>query len=122
MPVILKLTFADGSDGIWRLPAEIWRRNAKQVTWELVTAKTVTRAELDPLWETADANRGNNVFTGEIETKTLRIAKPEETENRMKDSDLKVMPGSLETYPVAPPKPETKAETKGADAKPAATP
>lgn len=122
MPVILKLSFADGSDGIWRLPAEIWRRNAKQVTWELVTAKTVTRAELDPLWETADANRGNNFFTGEIETKTLRIAKPEETENRMKDSDLKVMPGALETYPAAPPKSDAKPEAKPATTTPAGTP
>ena len=66
----------------------------------------------------ADANRGNNVFTGEIETKTLRISRPEETENRMKDSDLKVMPGSLETFPAAPPKPDA----KSSDAKPAGTP
>ena len=83
-----------------------------------MTAKAVARAELDPLWETADANRGNNVFTGEIETKTLRIARPEEAENRMKDSDLKVMPGSLETFPAAPPK----SDAKASDAKPAGTP
>jgi aminopeptidase N len=109
MPVILKLAFSDGTDRTWRIPAEIWRRNSKQFTWELVTPKTVVRAELDPLWETADADRANNVYAREIEPRTLRIRKPEEIENRMKDSDLKIEPGALTPLPA--PRPGNKPAT-----------
>ncbi len=99
MPVILKLTFSNGSDAIVRIPAEVWRKNARQVTWEYVTDKTLTRAELDPLWETADADRGNNLFTGTIATRTLKIASPPKQDNRMREDDLKVLPDSLQAYP-----------------------
>lgn len=98
MPVILKMDFADGSSETARIPAEVWRYNQKAVTWQFVTPKTLTRAEVDPLWETADADRSNNVYTGQIDPKTLGIETPEETKNRMKDSDVKVQPDSLRTF------------------------
>lgn len=98
MPVILKMDFSDGTSETARIPAEVWRYNQKAVTWQFVTPKTLTRAEVDPLWETADADRSNNVFTGQIDPKTLGIETPEETKNRMKDSDVKVQPDSLRTY------------------------
>ena len=97
MPVILKMDFTDGSSETARIPAEIWRYNPKNVTWQFVTPKTLVRAEVDPLWETADADRSNNVYTGQIDPKTLGIETPEETKNRMKDSDVKVQPDSLRT-------------------------
>lgn len=99
MPVILKLDFADGSTETVRIPAEIWRHDARQVTWQHVTTKTVARAEIDPLWETADADRANNVVAGRIDTRTLEIETPPETINRMKDADVKILPGSLRTQP-----------------------
>jgi len=98
MPVILKMDFSDGSSETARIPAEVWRYNQKAVTWQFVTPKTLTRAEVDPLWETADADRFNNVYTGQIDPKTLGIETPEETKNRMKDSDVKVQPDSLRTF------------------------
>lgn len=98
MPVILKMDFTDGSSETARIPAEVWRYNQKAVTWQFVTPKTLTRAEVDPLWETADADRSNNVYTGQIDPKTLKIDTPEEGKNRMKDSDMKVLPDSLRTY------------------------
>lgn len=98
MPVILKMDFSDGTSETARIPAEVWRYNQKAVTWQFVTPKTLTRAELDPLWETADADRSNNVYTGQIDPKTLGIETPEETKNRMKDSDVKVQPDSLRTF------------------------
>ncbi len=64
MPVILKMDFADGTTETVRIPAEIWRKNSKQVTWQYVSGKELKGAELDPLWETADADRGNNVYDG----------------------------------------------------------
>ncbi len=97
MPVILKMDFADGSSETVRIPAEVWRYNPKAVTWQYVTARTLTRAELDPKWETADADRSNNVYAGRIEPLTLQLESAPETQNRMKDSDLKVTPDSTRT-------------------------
>ncbi|WP_040370377.1 M1 family metallopeptidase [Blastomonas sp. AAP53] len=97
MPVILKMDFTDGTSETARIPAEIWRYNPRNVTWQFVTPKTLTRAEVDPLWETADADRSNNVYTGQIDPRTLKIDTPEEGKNRMKDSDMKVLPDSLRT-------------------------
>ncbi|MBU1375165.1 MAG: M1 family metallopeptidase [Alphaproteobacteria bacterium] len=103
MPVILKMDFADGSTETIRIPAEIWRKNAEQVTWQYVSAKTLKRAELDPLWETADADRDNNIYEGAGVPRVLKLAKPDdESESKLKDNDLKVMPDSLQTYPATP--------------------
>ncbi|MDM7965066.1 M1 family metallopeptidase [Blastomonas fulva] len=102
MPVILKMDFADGSSETARIPAEVWRYNQKNVTWQFVTAKTLVRAEVDPLWETADADRSNNIYAGQVDPRTLKIDTPEEGKNRMKDSDMKVLPDSLRTYDVPP--------------------
>lgn len=103
MPVILKLDFTDGSTETVRIPAEIWRRNSKQVTWQHVSAKTLKRAELDPLWETADADRDNNLFEGAGASKVLKLApsRPED-ENKLKDNELRVLPDSLEPVPATP--------------------
>lgn len=104
MPVILKMDFTDGTSETVRIPAEIWRHNAKQVTWQYVSAKQLKGAELDPLWETADADRGNNVYDGPITRTTFKIAKPPEGGNRMKDANLEVGSDSLATRPSAEPK------------------
>ncbi len=97
MPVILKMDFADGSTETVRIPAEVWRYNPKAVTWQYVTGRTLARAELDPRWETADADRSNNVYAGRIEPLTLELESAPETQNRMKDADLKVTPDSTRT-------------------------
>lgn len=103
MPVILKLDFTDGASETVRIPAEIWRRNSERVTWQYVTTKTLRRAELDPLWETADADRDNNVFEGALTPRTLRVSAPEPvTGDRLRDNDLKVSPDSLQTLPATP--------------------
>ncbi|MBO9502086.1 M1 family metallopeptidase [Brevundimonas sp. A19_0] len=62
MPIILKLTFEDGTSEIVRIPAEIWRFNNQEVSWQYVTDKTLVQTEVDPNWETADADRENNYF------------------------------------------------------------
>ncbi|MBT0669770.1 M1 family metallopeptidase [Novosphingobium profundi] len=98
MPVILKMDFTDGTSHTARIPAEIWRHDSRKVTWQYVTDKTLKSAELDPLWETADADRSNNVYTGAIEPAVLEVETSKDAENRMKDSNVKVLPGSLRTY------------------------
>ncbi len=99
MPIPLKLTFSDGTNEMIRIPAEVWRYNPKAVTWQYVTAKTITGAEVDPLLEIADADRSNNVYRGNIRPVVLEIEDVEDLENRMKDFDVQVKPGSLQTYP-----------------------
>ena len=104
-PVILKLDFVEGPSETIRIPAEIWRKNAKTVTWQYVSPRQIKGAELDPMWETADADRGNNVYAGAITPKTLTFGKFPEGTNRMKDADLKIEPGSLATLPATEKKP-----------------
>jgi len=100
MPVILKLTYADGTDETIRIPAEIWRRNSQQVVWQHASAKTLVSAELDPLWETADADRANNAFPRRIDTGVLPLAPAAPSgANRMRDDNRQVTPDSLRTRP-----------------------
>lgn len=62
MPIIVQMNYADGTDEIIRIPAEIWRFNDKEVSKVFVTNREVTSIELDPFLETADTDRGNNFF------------------------------------------------------------
>ena len=102
MPVILKLNWSDGSDEIVRIPAEVWRRNSRTVTWQHVSSKTLVSAEVDPLWETADANRANNGFPQSIQPSQVPLqAQGPQGANRMRDDDRRVTPDSLRPQPVA---------------------
>lgn len=62
MPVILKFVFEDGTEEDHRIPAEIWRRNNKEVSKVFVTEKIIAHVNLDPYLETADIDRSNNYF------------------------------------------------------------
>jgi aminopeptidase N len=100
MPVILKLDFTDGSTETIRIPAEIWRRNSQEVNWQYVSPKTLKRAEVDPLWETADANRDNNIYEGAGIARTLKVSGPERDEgDKLKDNDLRVTTDGLTPVP-----------------------
>ncbi|CAN5168640.1 M1 family metallopeptidase [soil metagenome] len=95
MPVIVKLTWSDGTDETVRIPAEVWRRNSQSVIWQYVSTKTLASAELDPLWETADSDRTNNYFPRRIDQRSLPLsAAPPAGDNRMRDSDVEVSPDS----------------------------
>ncbi|MDF9800975.1 hypothetical protein OKW21_006238 [Catalinimonas alkaloidigena] len=62
MPVILEWTYEDGSTEIERIPAEIWRYNAEEVTKVFAKDKKVKQIHLDPYRETADTDESNNFF------------------------------------------------------------
>lgn len=62
MPILLELEFVDGSTRRYNIPAEIWRRNAKQVKKLLVLDKELQSVTVDPQWETADVNVDNNYY------------------------------------------------------------
>ena len=62
MPIILKFEFADGTEEIQRIPAEIWRRNNEEVSKVFMFNKTVKQITLDPYLETADTDLDNNYW------------------------------------------------------------
>jgi aminopeptidase N len=101
MPVILKLDFTDGTSETIRIPAEVWRKNSRQVTWQYVTPRTLKSAMVDPSWETADADIANNAFPRAITPLTFKPAADDPENNRMKDMGLQVSPDGLATKPAA---------------------
>ena len=62
MPLIVEFTFKDGSKEVDRIPAEIWRKNEKQVTKVFIKDKEVASIKQDPMRETADIDEKNNVW------------------------------------------------------------
>ncbi|MTI41978.1 M1 family metallopeptidase [Fulvivirga lutimaris] len=62
MPIIVEFTFADGTKTIEKIPAEIWRKNEKEVSKVFYFDKEVTNVVLDPNLETADTDVSDNVF------------------------------------------------------------
>jgi aminopeptidase N len=99
MPVVLKLDFTDGTSETIRIPAEVWRKNSRQVTWQYVTPKTLKGALIDPNWETADADLANNAFPRAITPLTLKASPDDPEANRMKDMGLQVSPDGTATRP-----------------------
>ncbi|UYZ57668.1 M1 family metallopeptidase [Hymenobacter latericus] len=62
MPVIIQMTYNDGTQEIVNIPAEIWRKNNAEVTKVFITEKPVASFTLDPLGQTADTDLSNNGF------------------------------------------------------------
>ena len=67
MPVIIEWSYADGSTEREKLPAEIWRKNEKEVTKVFVKSKEVVGIVIDPNNETADADTGNNQYPNVVQ-------------------------------------------------------
>ena len=66
MPIILQLSYEDGSSENMYIPAEIWRRNSKNVSKLIVSDKVLKSVEVDPNWETADVDIENNYYPRRI--------------------------------------------------------
>jgi pyridoxine/pyridoxamine 5'-phosphate oxidase len=66
MPIILEMTFEDGSTETMHIPAEIWRRTPDAVKKLIVTDKELTQVLVDPKWETADVDVENNYYPRRI--------------------------------------------------------
>jgi hypothetical protein len=68
MPIILELSFADGSKENQYIPAEIWRRTPKAVNKMIITDtdKELVSVTVDPRWETADVDVSNNHYPRQI--------------------------------------------------------
>ncbi len=101
MPIILEFTFADGGTEMVRIPAEVWRYDPDHVTWTYMTDREVVSVELDPLWETADADRTDNYFPPRIEPTRLEVYRSSNSasSNMMGDMDQRVSRDSVRTRP-----------------------
>jgi Peptidase family M1 domain len=75
MPIILHVTFEDGTERVIRLPAEIWRATPDKCSTHFVCEQPVRKIELDPYRETADTNRSNNYFPNQIEPTRFELFK-----------------------------------------------
>jgi len=57
------------------VPAEIWRRNSKNVTKLITRKKRIASIELDPHHQTADSNYSNNSFPPSIRRSRIELYK-----------------------------------------------
>jgi len=60
MPLIVEYTYADGTTKNVTYPAQVWRKNDKEVSKAIASDKEITKIVVDPNLETADVNLDNN--------------------------------------------------------------
>jgi hypothetical protein len=65
MPILVELTFEDGTTENHHFPAQIWRMNDKEANRTFATDKVVTKIVVDPKQETADVDTTNNTWPKE---------------------------------------------------------
>jgi hypothetical protein len=75
MPLPLVLVYTDGTEEEMMIPAEIWRRDASNVTKLLMLDKALSEIELDRHHQIADADRTDNVFPPRISKSRLELYK-----------------------------------------------
>ncbi len=86
MPIVLTVTYEDGTTEDVRIPAEIWRTNTKEVTKLLVRNKKIKSVELDPYMETADADMSNNSWPAKPAMSRVELFKRGGGRNLMREA------------------------------------
>lgn len=92
MPIFLEFKFEDGSKEELRIPAEIWRRNNKNVSKLFITAKEIESVTVDPLFETADTNTENNHWPRKLIKSRFKLYKEKKDKNEMQKLKPEVKP------------------------------
>jgi hypothetical protein len=83
MPVILLVTYEDGTSEEIRIPAEIWRRDPRRVSKLIVSEQRIVSIELDPHGETADGNPDNDRYPPEAKKSRFELFKDKKRKNPM---------------------------------------
>lgn len=85
MPLVVMLEFADDTQQIFRIPAQIWGGNAKYTSKVFMTQKEVKQIILDPYLETADIEMSNNYYPAQMQKSRFELFKQrkENPENPM---------------------------------------
>lgn len=65
MPLLVELTFEDGTKENHNFPAQIWRMNDAEVSRTFATEKPIAKIKIDPKEETADVDTSNNSWPKE---------------------------------------------------------
>lgn len=91
MPIILGITFSDGSYVKEYIPAEIWRYNSERVSKVLVYDQEIVSINLDPNLETADVDRSNNYWPSRAIPSRFEVFKSKKStkKNQMQKSRIK---------------------------------
>ncbi len=84
MPLIIQVTFKDGSEEVIRIPAEIWRRRNYHVSKVFIFDKEAEHFRLDPFLETADTDLNNNSWPQEYEPTKFKLFR----EQRMRENPM----------------------------------
>ncbi len=105
MPILVEMTFTDGSKESLHIPAEIWRRAPKQVSKLVVTNKdkVLVSVEVDPQWQTADTDIDNNhyprrIIESRIEAFKKEKSKAHKTRDIMHDSKAELKEPETKVY------------------------
>lgn len=69
MPILVQLTFEDGTTENYNFPVQIWRKGNQTATRIFATEKPLKSIQLDPKLETADIDLTNNSWP-KVETKS----------------------------------------------------
>ncbi len=65
MPIIIEITYEDGTIQNQTFPAQIWRMNDNEVSRTFATKKIIKKIQIDPKLETADIDVTNNTWPKE---------------------------------------------------------
>jgi hypothetical protein len=100
MPIILELTFADGSVENQYIPAEIWRRTPKAVNKLIITDKDkeLVSVTIDPRWETADVDVSNNHYPRQIIPSRIEAYKKKKSKKKVSRDIMQDIKTELKEY------------------------
>lgn len=65
MPILVELTYEDGTTENFKYPAQIWRKNNDTAKKVYATSKAIKKIQVDPRLETADIDVSNNSWPKE---------------------------------------------------------
>jgi len=60
MPIIVQITYEDGTVDNYKYPAQIWRQNNETAKKVYAAKKAIKQIQIDPKLETADIDVNNN--------------------------------------------------------------
>ncbi|MEW6999538.1 M1 family metallopeptidase [Colwelliaceae bacterium BS250] len=85
MPILLEMTYSDGTTDSMHIPAEIWRRAPKQLSKLIVTdkGKELVSVAVDPMWQTADVDIENNYYPRRIIESRIEAFKKEKSKSKV---------------------------------------
>lgn len=78
MPIILELSYEDGTKEVRRFPAEIWRYNQQKITKVLMVSKPVASFLIDPYLETTDIDVSNNALPLQVPPTRFQVFKQQQ--------------------------------------------